>query len=260
MTDLKETQPFTYLIGWTKENKWYYGSKYAKGCQPEHLWTKYWTSSYSEVDKMRKEFGEPDHIEVRQLFDTAEESLDWEAKFLKKVKALQNQHIWLNRNIGGKEFANIYGRSMSEKTRKKQSDKRKSYYSSLTEEKKKELTAKSGTRTPIGLEKMRQKAIERYKDKEWMENVYKPAHNTPEYLALISKRRTENNNTPEFKALVQSPEYKAKHKEGMIKRWAKVTPEEKEVFRKRCSDAKKKSWATKQQSQILSHPDMLEFG
>lgn len=201
---------------------------------------------------MRKKFGEPDHIEVRQLFNTAEEALDWEAKFLTKVKALQNQHIWLNRNIGGKKFANIYGRPMSEKTRKKQSDKRKSYYASLTEEQKKELTAKSGTRTPEGMRKMKEKAKERYLDKEWMENVYKPSHNTPEYLKLLSERTTFAMNDPvksrKHREALAKPEYKAKITKANLDRWSRITPEGKEAFKKRCSEAAKKRHANKLQN------------
>lgn len=37
--------PFTYLIGWSKYDKWYYGVRFAKGCNPDDLWNTYFTSS-----------------------------------------------------------------------------------------------------------------------------------------------------------------------------------------------------------------------
>ena len=37
--------PYTYIIGWSSLNKWYYGVRYAKNCKPEDLWKTYFTSS-----------------------------------------------------------------------------------------------------------------------------------------------------------------------------------------------------------------------
>lgn len=59
--------PFTYLIGWSKHNLWYYGCRFAKGCKPDDLWTKYFTSSIGKDDikgvrEYRQELGEPDVI------------------------------------------------------------------------------------------------------------------------------------------------------------------------------------------------------
>jgi hypothetical protein len=36
---------YTYLIGWSKLDKWYYGVRYASNCNPDELWVKYKTSS-----------------------------------------------------------------------------------------------------------------------------------------------------------------------------------------------------------------------
>lgn len=238
----KSTQPFTYVLHWSEPNLWYYGSKYQIGCQPSDLWTKYFSSS-AEVKKARNQYGQPDRIEVRQLFDTAEDTLEWEARFLTKVKALQNPR-WINGNIGGKKFKTPFGHVVSEETRKKQGISRKKYWNSLTEEKKKELTAKSGTRTIDGLRKMKQKAIERFADKEWMEKVYKPAHNKPEYLKALSERSKFAMNDPvkskKHREALAKPEYKAKITNANLKRWARVTPEQREAFRKKCSEAAKR--------------------
>lgn len=37
--------PYTYLIGWTEHNIWYYGVRYAIGCNPKELFLSYFTSS-----------------------------------------------------------------------------------------------------------------------------------------------------------------------------------------------------------------------
>jgi hypothetical protein len=56
---------YTYLLGWTSHNKYYYGVRYAKKANPADLWTTYFTSS-----KYVKEFcslnGDPDIIEIRE--------------------------------------------------------------------------------------------------------------------------------------------------------------------------------------------------
>ena len=37
--------PYTYLIGWSKLNIWYYGRRTAKKCNPDEFWVTYFTSS-----------------------------------------------------------------------------------------------------------------------------------------------------------------------------------------------------------------------
>jgi len=37
--------PYTYLIGWTSTNKYYYGVRFAKNCNPSELFITYFTSS-----------------------------------------------------------------------------------------------------------------------------------------------------------------------------------------------------------------------
>ena len=38
-------KPYTYLIGWTNYDMWYYGVRYTKDADPNELWKKYFTSS-----------------------------------------------------------------------------------------------------------------------------------------------------------------------------------------------------------------------
>ena len=87
--------PFTYLIGWSWLNIWYYGGRWKQGCHPDDLWTKYFTSSVY-VAVQRWLYGEPDVIEVRRIFKTKEETQDWEIKVLKRMKVVKNER-WLNK-------------------------------------------------------------------------------------------------------------------------------------------------------------------
>jgi len=92
-------EPFTYLIGWTSQNIWYYGVRYASGCSPKDLWAKYFTSSVY-VSEARKKFGEPDLIQIRKTFETAEEAIKWEINVLRKMR-LHERSDFLNKSCAG---------------------------------------------------------------------------------------------------------------------------------------------------------------
>ena len=67
--------PYTYLIGWSKLNTWYYGSRFAlksnclyeTGCHPDDLFVTYFTSS-KYVKNFIKLNGNPDIIQIRKTF------------------------------------------------------------------------------------------------------------------------------------------------------------------------------------------------
>ena len=94
--------PYTYLIGWSSHNTWYYGARWANNCDPGELWVKYFTSSHHVASK-RKEWGEPDVVVVRQRFVTGREARDWEFRLLRRIGAIKSSH-WLNRGNAGVEF------------------------------------------------------------------------------------------------------------------------------------------------------------
>lgn len=90
--------PFTYLIGWSQHNKFYYGRRTAKNCHPGELWTIYFTSS-KYVKEFRDEFGEPDIIQIRKTFPNNPKSCAiWESKVLKRIDAQHNQKFLNKRN------------------------------------------------------------------------------------------------------------------------------------------------------------------
>ncbi len=104
-------QPYTYLIGWSQFNKWYYGVRTAKFANPGDLWASYFTSS-KFVKQFRKQFGEPDIVEVRKIFSSGKEALIWEQKVLTRLDVAESE-IWLNKHNGGKNFS-TFGKTWEE--------------------------------------------------------------------------------------------------------------------------------------------------
>lgn len=98
-------QPYAYLVGWTALNKWYYGIEYGaktKTANPINLWKTYFTSS-KEVKKLHKKYGDPDVIQIRKTFNTANEAIIWENKVLRRIKASRTDK-WINSNVAGAIF------------------------------------------------------------------------------------------------------------------------------------------------------------
>lgn len=101
-------RPYCYLIGWSKLNKFYYGVRhsrkskclYESGCHPDDFWVTYFTSS-ATVAEYRKLYGEPDIIQIRKTFETAEAAAKWESGVLRRMLKEQSKEKFLNGNYGG---------------------------------------------------------------------------------------------------------------------------------------------------------------
>ena len=91
--------PFTYLIGWSIADKWYIGSRWADGCAPSDLWVTYFTS-YKYVEAFRKQYGEPDVIEIDRVFNDKKSALEREI-FLLKTNRVKERECFLNKAVGG---------------------------------------------------------------------------------------------------------------------------------------------------------------
>jgi hypothetical protein len=99
--------PYCYLIGWSKQNKFYYGVRYSiktqciysTGCHPDDFWVTYFTSS-RYVAEYRNLYGEPDVIQIRRTFKTGIEAITWEEKVLRRLKATISDKF-INKNIRG---------------------------------------------------------------------------------------------------------------------------------------------------------------
>jgi len=88
-------RPYTYLIGWSSHNVYYYGVRFSQNCHPNDLWKTYFTSS-KYVQEFRLKHGEPDVISIRREFLTAKLAQLWEAKVLKRLN-VRNSEKWLNK-------------------------------------------------------------------------------------------------------------------------------------------------------------------
>jgi hypothetical protein len=89
-------QPYTYLIGWSTQQKYYYGVRYAIDCNPTDLWAKYFTSSPT-VKAMRLIYGEPDVRQIRKIFTDKQAARLWETKVLRRMKVIRREEF-LNNN------------------------------------------------------------------------------------------------------------------------------------------------------------------
>lgn len=83
-----DTIPYTYLIGWKDLNKYYYGVRYALGCNPKDLMVDYMTSS-KYVKIFVEEHGLPDIIQIRKIFLCEKDARDWEHKVLRRMKVIK---------------------------------------------------------------------------------------------------------------------------------------------------------------------------
>lgn len=91
-------KPYTYLIGWSNNQRYYYGVRYAtkskclyeNGCHPDDLWVTYFGSS-KIVDSCRAKHGEPDIVTVRRVFDSVDAARLWESKVIRRLRAVKRR-------------------------------------------------------------------------------------------------------------------------------------------------------------------------
>lgn len=107
--------PYTYFIGWTKYNKFYYGRRTAKNCNPIEFWNKYFTSS-DRVKEFRKKHGDPDIIQIRKTFpNNSTACILWEHKVLRRINAKHNTSFLNQTNGDCKWDTTGISRKLSEK-------------------------------------------------------------------------------------------------------------------------------------------------
>jgi hypothetical protein len=134
------TVPYTYLIGWKKQNKYYYGVRFAKHCHPDELWKTYFTSS-KYVKSFKNNFGDPDVIEIRKIFDDSTKARIWETNVLKKMNVVSDEK-WLNKtdNVSIDPISALKG-TMTHKGRKRSEETKKKMRIPKSESAKKNMSA-----------------------------------------------------------------------------------------------------------------------
>lgn len=88
-------KPYTYLIGWSALNLYYYGVRFSKNCSPDDLFKTYFTSSET-VKTIISKHGRPDIIQIRKTFKDVSSARLWEHKVLRRIKATKDSK-WLNK-------------------------------------------------------------------------------------------------------------------------------------------------------------------
>ena len=119
--------PFTYLIKHVPTNRYYYGSRYSKDCHPKDLWSTYFTSSKRVKALIRKYGKKSFQFEIRKVFKTREQCINWERKVLFRLKVAYKKYFLNESNgvapiLAGKLNPN-YKRSYTRKERKIMSDR-----------------------------------------------------------------------------------------------------------------------------------------
>lgn len=84
--------PYTYLIGWSTHNVWYYGVRWAIGCEPNDLLSTYFTSS-EHVKNFIALHGNPDVIQIRKTFSNKTTAQKWEYKVLKRLNCVTDNRF-----------------------------------------------------------------------------------------------------------------------------------------------------------------------
>lgn len=109
------TVPYTYLITHIPSNKKYYGVRYAKGCHPNDLGVKYFSSSKDLLDLIDQDGTESFLFEIRKTFVSGQNACEWESKVLKRLKVHINDN-WFNK-VHNYTFS-MYNQEVVEKVRK----------------------------------------------------------------------------------------------------------------------------------------------
>jgi len=183
-------QPYTYLIGWATQHKFYYGVRYAKNCSPTDLWSKYFTSS-KEVAAMKTVHGDPDIIQIRKIFLTKEHARLWENKVLRRLKVVSREDF-LNKNDA--PAPPINNRVMSEITKTKigtvhkGKPKSEEHKQKIREARAKQVNTRKGQRAT---EETKQKLREANLGKTYSEDVNSKKGQKKDLHWTYGKPRTE---------------------------------------------------------------------
>lgn len=212
---------YTYLVGWTSLDKFYYGVRYSRKSNPENFWKDYFTSS-EYVKEYREKHGEPDIIQVRKVFDDPDLAIKFENKVLTKLLSNNNinRNKWLNICSGQGSY------SITDECIDKLSKSRKKYLENRTDEQK-ERDYESRLRAANSEESKRKisdKAKERFADPEYRKHFKDNVWNNSEVKEKVLQKRNEwfsdEDNKAKWLASVQTEEYRDKQGKDSKERYS----------------------------------------
>lgn len=118
---------YTYYVKHLKTGLQYYGVKYGKSADPAKFWKPhgYFTSSKIIKAMVKEEGPEAFRAEVRKIFQSKEEAVNYEQRFLRRVKAPTSPQ-WLNQAYGTGPYLDKFGvRNTNKGVPKSEEHKRK---------------------------------------------------------------------------------------------------------------------------------------
>jgi hypothetical protein len=122
---IEDRTPYTYLIGWSKHNIWYYGRRTAKGCHPYEFFnfelnkTNRYETSSDHVSNFILMHGIPDVIMIRRAFNNISLCKHTESRVLISINAASNPDFLNKKNSDDKW--DTTGVSMSQESNLKRS-------------------------------------------------------------------------------------------------------------------------------------------
>lgn len=198
-------KPFAYLIRSKLDGKLYYGIRFSNDADPSQLWTTYFTSSKEIRAKVKKYGPESFTAEVRKVFETAEQAINWESRFLTRINAASRDD-WMNRSNGYVALGKInLGKRKTEQHWENWKMARKGH--TVSEETKKKIgDANRGRKQTAEANERRRIASTGYKhDDEAKQRIREAAtgrKHSPETLAKIKaarQRQTEQGRLRNYK-------------------------------------------------------------
>lgn len=167
-------KPYTYLIGWSKEKKFYYGVRYSKKCNPNELWVKYFTSS-KHVHKFKELYGEPDIIQIRKVFITVDDARNWESKVLKRLNVV-NRLDFINMTDNKSISTEAANKGRQNRDLKKLSNSMKQFYKNADKDYIEHIkeNRRSGLLNKSSESKLKQsEGIKKYQLQAWSDPIIK---------------------------------------------------------------------------------------
>ena len=126
---------YTYLIGWSKSDQWYYGVRWTQNRKQEFdIWIDYFTNS-TPVKHMRAFVGEPDVVHIDKIFENEKDAMSYEIKVLKEHNITNSIH-WLNKGVISsyipteetRQKMSVANSNPSKETRQKMKDAKEGMY------------------------------------------------------------------------------------------------------------------------------------
>lgn len=260
----KDRIPYTYVITNQLTGIRYYGARWRKGCSPSDLWVSYFTSSKLVHSLIESQGAETWTIEIRQIFDTVEQCIEWEQKVLRRLNIPYNP-AWYNQSRAGQTF--VLKGEAKDRHAKIVSDNQKR----LWEDPPYRERMTNITKARWAIEENRishgKKVKICWEDLEWRNQIImarKLRSNTPEareqrrQAALNNWQREEyrHNHQAAMKLVRSAPEWLEGNRKRMQDRWhdpterqkildsrGEVTQELREIRSKNTSAANKVTWA-----------------